>query len=169
MNKLVLLFALFACSVLPAVEPVVKGSLTANGATTKLTHVMSCEIDSPTEKGYMDNVVILSDRKLSREDVLSEEKLQELTTSKKLVALRVILDPDCKVKSAAPYHPALKVFLSSAAFIKWKPSAYDLDKVAGRFWTDGTQEMGSQKWSYDVTFTSPIVLDPEAKTVDKTK
>lgn len=167
MNKLVLPFVFLACSLLSAVEPEVKGSLTANGATAKFTHVMSYEIDSPTEKGYMDNVVILSDRKLSREEALSEEKLQELTTSKKLVALRVILDPDCKVKSAAPYHPALKVFLSSAAFIKWEPSAYDLDKVAGRFWTEGTQEMGSQKWSYDVTFTSPIVLDPEAKTVDK--
>lgn len=167
MNKVVLLVALFVCSTLSAVEPEVKGSLTANGVSAKFTHVMTYEIDSPTEKGYMDNVVILSDRKLSREEALSEEKLQELTTSKKLVALRVILDPDCKVKSTAPYHPALKVFLSSAALIKWKPSAYDVDKVAGRFWTDGTQEMGSQKWSYDVTFTSPIVLDPEAKTVDK--
>lgn len=162
-----LLFAVFPA--LHAGEPVVKGSLTANGVTTKFTHVMCYEIDSLTEKGYMDNVVILSDRKLSREEVLSEDKLQELTTTKKLVALKVLLDPDCKVKSASPFHPALRVFLSSAAFIKWKPSAYDVDKVAGRFWTDGVQEMGEQKWSYDVTFSSPIVLDPETVTVDKKK
>ncbi len=169
MKKLLPFLALVAFSGLRAAEPVANGSLTANGVTSKLTHVMSYEISSTTEKGYTDTVVVLSDRKLSREEALSEEKLQELTTAKKLVALKVLLDPDCKVKSASPLHPALRVFLSSAAFIKWKPSAYDVDKVAGRFWTDGVQEMGEQKWSYDVTFSSPIVLDAEAVTVDKKK
>jgi hypothetical protein len=150
-----------------AAEPSVKGTLTANGTTTKLTHVVAYEIDSTTEKGYMDIRVVISDRALSREVALSDEKLQELMTAKKVAALRVLLNPDCKVLSAAPYSPAMRNYVSSGAFIQWKPSAYDDEKVAGRFWTDGEKQLAGEKWSFDITFSAPIVLDPEAKTVEK--
>jgi hypothetical protein len=69
--------------------------------------------------------------------------------------------------SAEPLHPAFTTFVSSAAFVRWQPSAYDEKRVAGRFWTDGTQKAFKQEWSYDVTFSAPITLDPEAKTVPK--
>jgi hypothetical protein len=64
-------------------------------------------------------------------------------------------------------HPAFTTFISSAAFVRWKPSAYDEKHVAGRFWTEGTQNEFKQAWSYDVTFEAPIVLDPAASTVPK--
>jgi hypothetical protein len=165
MNKLVLLLALLgACA--SAADPSVKGTLTANGTMTKLTHVAAYEIDSTTEKGYMDIRIVISDRELPREVALSDNKLEELMSAKKLAALRVLLNPDCKVVSAAPYSPAMRNFVSSGAFIQWKPSAYD-EKVAGRFWTDGEKELGGERWSFDITFSAPIVLDPQAKTVEK--
>ena len=43
----------------------IKGTLTGNGKTTALAHAMAVEVDSSTEKGYMDVVVVLSDRKLT--------------------------------------------------------------------------------------------------------
>jgi hypothetical protein len=67
--------------------------------------------------------------------------------------------------SAEPLHPALTSFVSSAAFVRWQPTAYDEKRVAGRFWTDGAQSAFGQQWSYDVTFSTPITLDPAAKTV----
>lgn len=166
MNKLVPLLALLATCALAA-DPSVKGTLTANGTATKLTHVAAYEIDSTTEKGYMDIRVVISDRELPRDVALSDKKLEELMSAKKLAALRVLLNPDCKVLSAAPYSPAMRNFVSSGAFIQWKPSAYDDEKVAGRFWTDGEKELAGEKWSFDITFSAPIVLDPQAKTVPK--
>ena len=59
----------------------------------------------------------------------------------------------------------LKFAVAKEAFIRWNPSAYDEKRVAGRFWTDGTQNAFQQRWSYDVTFSAPITLDPEARTV----
>ena len=69
--------------------------------------------------------------------------------------------------SAEPLHPALTTFVASAAFIRWKPTAYDEKRVAGRFWTDGIQREIREQWSYDVTFSVPITPDPAARTLPK--
>jgi hypothetical protein len=79
---------------------------------------MAYEVDSALEKGYMDVVVVLSDRAL---------------------APAVARDPD----------------------------RLDEKRVAGRFWTEGTQSEFGQKWSYDVTFPAPIAVDPAATTVPR--
>jgi hypothetical protein len=86
-----------------------------------------------------------------------------------LVGLVVRLNPDAKVMSAEPLHAAFTTFVSSAAFVRWKPTAYDEKRVAGRFWTEGTQDQFRQQWSYDITFSTPVTLDPEAKTTPKKK
>jgi hypothetical protein len=168
-NRFLAASALACLAATGAGAQAVKGELTVNGVTNPLTHVRAYEVDSTTEKGFMDNIVIIANRVVPREVALDDKKLGKLTSSGKLVALRVVLDPDCNVKSAAPYHPALKAFISSAAFITWKPSACNETIVAGRFFTDGLQELAGQKWKYDVTFSSPITLDPKAVTVPKKK
>lgn len=145
----------------------VKGTLVANGKQAALTHAIAIEVDSSTEKGYMDVIVVLSDRKLAVADARSVERLEAMSRKDGLAALAVRLNPDAKVMSAEPLHPAFTTFVSSAAFVRWKPSAYDEKRVAGRFWTEGTQNEFKQQWSYDVTFSSPIALDPAAKTVPK--
>ena len=115
----------------------------------------------------MDVIVVLSDRKLSAADARNIEKLEGMTRRDGLVALFVKINPDARVMSAEPLHPAFTTFVSSAAFVRWKPSVYDEKTVAGRFWTEGTQNEFRQQWSYDLTFSAPITLDPEAKTVPK--
>ena len=50
MNKLALLIVLVSTCAMAA-DPTVKGTLTANGTATKLTHVAAYEVDSTTEKG----------------------------------------------------------------------------------------------------------------------
>ena len=145
----------------------INGSLTANGQTALLKFGIAQEVDSATEKGYMDVIVVLSDRKLGAADARSVEKLETMSRKDGLVALVVRLNPDAKIMSAEPLHPAFTTFVSSAAFIRWKPSAYDEKRVAGRFWTEGTQSEFRQQWSYDVTFSTPIALDPAAKTSPK--
>ena len=79
----------------------------------------------------------------------------------------VRINPDARVMSAEPLHPAFTTFISSAAFVLWKPTAYDEKRVAGRFWTEGTQKEFRQEWSYDVTFTAPITLDSTARTAPR--
>ena len=143
----------------------VKGSLVANGRSSELRHAIAQEIDSATEKGYMDVIVVLSDRKLDAADARSVERLEAMTRNQGLAALVVRLNPDAKVMSAEPLHPAFTTFVSSAAFVRWQPTAYDEKRVAGRFWTDGTQNEFRQQWSYDLTFSAPISLDPAATTV----
>ncbi len=143
----------------------VRGSLTANGKTAELRHAIAQEVDSSTEKGYLDVIVVLSDRKLGLADARNVERLEAMARKDGLVALVVRLNPDAKVMSAEPLHPAFRTFVSSAAFVRWKPTAYDEKRVAGRFWTEGVQNEFGQQWSYDVTFTAPITLDPAAKTV----
>jgi len=145
----------------------VKGTLTANGKSSELKHAIAQEVDSTTEKGYMDVVVVLSDRKLSPADARDTERLEAMARRDGLVALVVKLDPDAKVMSAEPVHPAFTTFISSAAFVRWKPSAYDEKRVAGRFWTEGTQKEFRQEWAYDVTFSAPITLDRAARTVPR--
>ncbi len=165
----------FGAAVLAAFLPfaalgqTVKGQLSANGSTGPLSHVAAYEVDSPTERGFMDVVVLVSDRRLPRDIALHPDKLGELMLNDNLVALRVVFDPDGKVKSAAPYHPALKNFIQSGAFVKWKPTAYNEKAIAGRLYTDGEQQIAGQRWKYDITFSAPIVLDPEARTVPPKK
>jgi hypothetical protein len=160
----VLAMSLFAAH---AMAQEAKGSLVANGKTAELKHAVALEVDSATEKGYMDVIVVLSDRKLSATDAQSVERLEAMTRSNGLVALVVRINPDAKVMSAEPLHPAFTTFISSAAFVRWKPTAYDDKRIAGRFWTEGAQNEFRQQWSYDVTFSAPISLDPAAKTVPK--
>jgi hypothetical protein len=145
----------------------VDGSLVANGKSAVLKYAVAQEVDSATEKGYMDVIVVLSDRKVGAADARSIERLEAMTRKDGLVALVVRINPDAKIMSAEPLHPALTTFVSSAAFVHWKPSAYDEKRVAGRFWTNGTQSEFRQQWSYDVTFSTPITLDPAAKTVPR--
>jgi len=143
------------------------GSLTANGKTATLKYAVAQEVDSSTEPGYMDVIVVLSDRKLRAADARNVERLEAMTRNDGLIALVVRINPDAKVMSAEPLHPAFTTFVSSAAFIRWKPSAYNEKRVAGRFWTEGMQNQFRQQWSYDVTFQAPVALDPEAKTTPK--
>jgi hypothetical protein len=145
----------------------VKGSLTANGKTAELRYAIAQEVDSKTEKGYMDVIVVLSDRKLSASDARDTERLEAMARKDGLVALVVKLNPDARVMSAEPLHPAFTAFISSGVFVRWKPSAYDEKRVAGRFWTEGVQKELKQEWSYDLTFSAPITLDPEARTVPR--
>ena len=161
--------AIVACATMllvsVALAQEVSGSLTANGKSAALKYAVAQEVDSATEKGYMDVIVVLSDRKLAAADARNVEKLEAMTRKEGLVGLVVRINPDAKVMSAEPLHPAFTTFVSSAAFIRWKPTAYDEKRVAGRFWTEGTQSEFRQQWSYDVTFSAPITLDPAAKTV----
>jgi hypothetical protein len=145
----------------------VKGTLTANGKSAELKYAIAQEVDSGTEKGYMDVVVVLSDRKLSAADARDVQRLEAMSRKDGLVALVVRLNPDAKVMSAEPLHPAFTSFVSSAAFVRSKPSAYEEKRVAGRFRTEGTQKEFRQEWSYDVTFEAPIALDPDARTTPK--
>lgn len=143
----------------------VSGTLTANGKSAQLKYALAMEVDSKSEPGYLDVVVVLSDRKLSPRDVASEDRLAELTTRSGLAAVRLLIDPDAKLKSATAYHRAFTAFISSGAFARWKPSAYNEKSVAGRVTTDGERNEFNNRWQYDLTFSAPIVLDPEAKTV----
>jgi hypothetical protein len=145
----------------------VNGSLVANGKSAVLKYGIAQEVDSATEKGYMDVIVVLSDRKVGITDARNIERLEAMTRNDGLIALVVRINPDAKIMSAEPLHPAFTTFVSSAAFIQWKPTAYDEKSVAGRFWTEGTQSAFRQQWSYDVTFSTPITLDPAAKTIRK--
>ena len=156
---------LAVCIPLAVSGQTVKGQLTANGLTGPLSQVAAYEVDSPTERGLIDVVVLLSDRKLPRGTALNTDKLGELMLSDNLVALRVVFDPQGKVKSAAPFHPALKSFIQSGAFVKWKPSAFTEKEIGGRLFTHGDQQFAGQRWRYDITFLTPIVLDPNARTM----
>jgi len=147
----------------------VKGEFTVNGKTSPLAFASALEVDSSTEPGYLDVVVVLADRKVSPKVMADSEQMEQMTRRGELSALRFVIDPDAKIKSAAPYSPAMKTFIESGAFVRWKPSAYDEKQVAGRVYTDGEQELAGQKWKYDLTFSAPIVLDPEAKTVKLNK
>jgi hypothetical protein len=164
-------FASITCATLllagVAIAQEVNGSLVANGKSAALKYAVAQEVDSGTEEGYMDVIVVLSDRKLGTADARNLERLEALARKDGLIALVVRLNPDAKVMSAEPLHPAFTTFVSSAAFIHWKPTAYDENRVAGRFWTDGPQNEFRQQWSYDVTFSTPITLDPAAKTLPK--
>ena len=146
-----------------AVAQQASGSITANGKSEKVSLAVAYEVDSDTEPGYMDTVVLLANQPVSREVALSDEKLAELTKKGGFVALRVKIDPDAKIKSAAPYHAAFKNFISSGAYATFKPTAYDEKRVAGSFTTNGEQEFMGDKWKYDLTFSASIVLDPAAK------
>lgn len=151
--------------VLPASAQSVHGRLTVNGSSKNLTHVTAQEVESPTNPGFMDVIVILSDRALPPEAGRHTEILEDLMLNQKLAALRVVIDAEGKVKSAAPYHPSFKNFIQSGAFVKWKPSTYDVRTIAGRVFTDGQQQFAGQRWSYDLTFSAPIALHPAARTV----
>ena len=141
------------------------GFLIANGQKAELKYAIAYEIDSATEPGFMDVVVVISDRQITETASRDREKLETMAKNKELAGLRVVINPDAKVMSAAPLHSAFKSFIGSALWIKWEPSAYDEKQVAGRFFTEGLQNEFGQKWQYEVTFSAPILLDPEAKTV----
>jgi hypothetical protein len=145
----------------------IKCSLTVSGKSAALTHATAYEVDSTLERGYLDVVVVLSDRALAPAAARDPDRLEALARRGDLAGLVVRLNPDAKMLSAAPLHPAFTTFIRSAAFVRWKPSAFDEKRVAGRLWTEGTQSEFGQKWSYDVTFSAPIALDPAATSVPR--
>ena len=151
----------------PAVAQQAKGTLEANGKTAALTHAIAVEVDSVTEKGYLDVVVVVSDRPVSAAEARDASLLEAKARRDGLAALRVVVNPDAKIMSASPLHPAFTTIVSSSLWARFVPSAYDEKRVAGRFHTPGRQSEFKQQWSYDVTFSAPIVLDPAAKTVPK--
>lgn len=146
----------------------VKGALTTNGVTKALTHVSAHEVEDPKSKD-VSVVIVLSDRALTREQATSESKLQDLMKARKLTALRIVLDANCKVMSAAPYSPAMRNFVSSGAYIHWTPTTYDDTAVAGhvKSWDDA--ELAGERWSYDIVFVTPITLAPGSDPPTKTK
>lgn len=152
----------------PTLAEQAAGTITVNGKPGIFRHAAAMEVDSTTEPGYLDVRVVLSDRVLERADMASDERLEQLARRDGLVALRVVLNPDAKVMSAAPYHPAFTTWISSGVFVRWEPSAY-AETVAGRFHTGGPQQAFGQAWEYDVKFSAPIQLDPKAVTVPAKK
>jgi hypothetical protein len=93
-------FASAACAALllagVAAAQEVSGSLTANGKSAVLKYGIAQEVDSTTEKGYMDVIVVLSDRKLEIGDARNIERLEAMTRSNGLVALVVRINPDAR-------------------------------------------------------------------------
>jgi hypothetical protein len=151
----------------PALAQQANGMLQANGRSAKLEHAIAVEVDSATEPGYLDVVVVLSDRRLSAAQARDAAGLEAMSRRDGLVALRVVLNPDARVMSAEPLHPAFTTFVSSALWVRFEPTAYDEKRIAGRVRTPGPQNEFRQQWSYDVSFSAPIVLDPDAKTVPR--
>lgn len=151
----------------PALAQQANGMLQANGRSAKLEHAIAVEVDSATEPGYLDVVVVLSDRRLSAAQARDAAGLEAMSRRDGLVALRVVLNPDARVMSAEPLHPAFTTFVSSALWVRFEPAAYDEQRIAGRLRTPGPQNEFRQQWSYDVSFSAPIVLDPDAKTVPR--
>ncbi|MBK6395234.1 MAG: hypothetical protein IPF73_11600 [Betaproteobacteria bacterium] len=151
----------------PALAQQANGTLHANGRSAKLEHAIAVEVDSATEPGYLDVVVVLSDRRLSAAQARDAAGLEAMSRRDGLVALRVVLNPDAKVTSAEPLHPAFTTFVSSALWVRFEPTAYDEKRIAGRLRTPGPQNEFRQQWSYDVSFSAPIVLDPDATTVPR--
>jgi hypothetical protein len=92
----------------------VAGALTANGKSVELKHAIAREVDSATQKGFMDVIVLLSDRKLAPGDARDIERLETLARRGELAGLVVRLDPDAKVMSAEPLHQAFTTFVFSA-------------------------------------------------------
>ena len=56
----------------------VNGSLAANGKSAVLSNAVAQEVDSATEKRYMDVIVVLSDRKLGAADARNIERLEAI-------------------------------------------------------------------------------------------
>ena len=75
---------LFCCF---ATAQEVKGSLVANGKSAVLRYAVAQEVDSALEKGYMDVIVVLSDRKIGAADARNTERLEAMTRNDGLVAL----------------------------------------------------------------------------------
>ena len=72
------------------------------------------------------------------------EGLETMARKEGLVALVVKLNPDAKVMSAEPLHPAFTAFISSGAFVRWKPSAYDEKRVQS--WADPNTGLAPEYW-----------------------
>lgn len=141
------------------------GTLTANGQKVELQYVTAYETESSTEQGYLDVVVVIADRQIPEAVARDQEKLEALARSKGFAGLRLVLNPDSKVISAEPLHAAFTNQISSALWVRWEPTAFDVKQVAGHLYTEGLQDEFGQQWQYDITFSASILLDPAAGTV----
>ena len=77
----------------------VNGSLLVNGQSAALKFAVVQEVDSATEKGFMDVIVVLSDRKLGTTEARNVERLETMARKDGLVALVVRINPDAKIMS----------------------------------------------------------------------
>jgi hypothetical protein len=163
-NIILLLFALALLTTNNLMAGETSGSLTVNGQKSEMKYVIAYETGSISAPGFLDVVVVIADRQIPESVARDQEKLENMARNKELAALRVVINSDAKVMSAEPLHSAFTKLVSSALWIKWEPSAFDVQQIAGRFSTEKMQAEFGQKWQYDITFSAPIVLDPKAKT-----
>ena len=79
-----LAFVLSAAIAATAAAQQAKGSLEANGQRATLTHAIAVEVDSATEPGYLDVIVVLSDRRRQDDSRPLHERLQPCAPSPRL-------------------------------------------------------------------------------------
>jgi len=86
----------------------------------------------------MDVIVVLSDRKLSAADARNTERLETLVRGDGLVALVVRSNPDAKIMSAEPLHPAFTARIAATVGVFASTSAQsevDARRRSGICWS----------------------------------
>lgn len=136
------------------------GTLMVNGKSADMKLAYAYEQGS-SEPDEIDIVMIVSDQELPAAALKDEDKLRDLSTQGKFNGVRVVVHQDRRVMSAEPFHPALTTYFSTALFVRWEATEFGEDGITAHLYTpDGEQNEFSQRWSYDIHYSTPVeVLD----------
>ena len=151
-------FGLLAAPAAVAADGKAEGSITVNGKTTKLAHAYARAVKGFFDKTKEDVHVLLTDAALSPKALEDVFERIHLADAGKLHAIELVLDADAKPISTSLLHDAFKAapsgMSSSDVFEK---KTFDGKTAAGRFVATAPHEFMGVAYSYDVTFSAPIV------------
>jgi len=144
------------------------GTLTVDGSSVKLTHSLARSQPGTFDEKKTEWVVLLSDRPVAAEMFGDTSKLMSAVNEGALQGLVLTVNPDEIPYHLRFLHPKTSMQVSGSGFWNLDVTDFSDKRIAARFYTTEVRDMGDHKYSYDVSFATPVevTVAPKEMTVD---
>ncbi|MEO8036546.1 MAG: hypothetical protein ABI837_19065 [Acidobacteriota bacterium] len=146
-----------------------KGTLKVDGKTVTLTHVAARRAPNVFHEEKMDTILYITDQELPADGLAHEEKIDSAASAGTIHGLRLKIDEDESPAHLMFLLPDNNMQISGSGIFNFDATDFSDKHVTGRFYTTSEQDfMDKHKFSYDVTFATPVVtiIPPKEFTVD---
>lgn len=149
---------------LPLGAATVKGTLTVNGKTAKLTNAYAATKPNPFDKTRTDVVVLLTDRALPDDAIHDTFAIMEAVDELKFNGLSIEITDEKQIISGMIYSPHFKKDMGQISVTgvqKLETTGLSTGHAAGRVWMDEPDDFFDNLFQFDATFDVATSAPPK--------